>query len=379
MELTDPRLPVDERIRLLDRRELQILEDVKNLDISLRDNESKIQDILLDWALVIEEEHVLGRYVKPVNTICSRIIHILKENGLDSLTKYVYALPEKFKQMKFANAGLFSSATRSTPFKTASDAVESELDNYRELEKEEYIKNMLSTERKFPVYLPPNTPLEFLSNDEIRRRHELIKEAKSRLREEQSNLEEIIREKNVALIDHELVQHESIERPEARETVFYVAVSDSIKEMESFINTLEQLREKVLQFPPNDTDAQKYADSYKLFVNELIRGLNEFIRPLKDLKWTQSWKPWWKTAILEIDHGKHASAKMSSTKTHKGELRCLTREQVGDSKERVFKQALAFCKMVETFDLLTEYHDRYIKPRVADRKIRLSGILSDKA
>ena len=153
MFITDPQLPIKDRIKLLDTRESRILEDIKNLDFSLRDTQNKIQDIFLDWALVIEEQHLVGSYLKPINTICSRIIQILKENNLDELTKYTYSLPDKYKQFKFQNAGLFGAAHKNSPFKSANSMIDDEMNSYRELEKEEYVKSILNDERPCSVYL----------------------------------------------------------------------------------------------------------------------------------------------------------------------------------------------------------------------------------
>ena len=380
MFITDPKLPVKDRIKLLDVRESRILDDIKNLDFNLRSTQNKIQDIFLDWALVIEEQNVLGSYLKPVNTICSRIIQILKENDLDELTKYTYTLPDKYKQIKFQNAGLFGSARKNTPFRTATAMVEDELNMYRELEKEEYVKNMISDERPFSVYLPSNVPVDGLSKEEIRKKYEMIKETKSRLREEQHALEEIIKKNNIALMGQELEKHESTEKPIERITPFYTAIDDSINSLNKLVNTLEQLKEKVRQFPPTEDDeAQIYATGYSQFMTELVDGINEFIKPIKDEKWTQSWPEWFKTALLEVNHGKHAAAKMSAALSHKGVLRPLTREQVGDTKERVFEQALDYVQMINMFDLLTDYHNKHIRPRILDRKLRLSPKLSDNA
>lgn len=379
MHITDPQLPVKDRIKMLDKRESKILDDIKNLDFNLRSTQNKIQDIFLDWALVIEEQHILGSYVKPVNTICSRIIQILKENSLDELTKYTYSLPDKYKQMKYQHAGLYGSAHRNTPFKFADSIVQDELDNYRELEKEEYVKAMLTDERKYSVYLPSNIPIEGLTKEEIRKKYDIIKETKSRLRDEQNQLEDIIKENNIALVGEELEKHESTEKPEAKVTVFYTAIDDSVQSLTRLVNTLEQLKEKVKQFPPEEEDAPKYAKAYGDFMTELVDGINEFIKPIKDEKWTQSWPEWFKTALLEVYHGKHAAAKMSAALSFKGVFRPLTREQVGDTKERVFEQALDYVKNVAMYDLLTDYHNKYIRPRILDRKLRLSPKLSDNA
>lgn len=379
MFITDPKLPVSERIKQLDMRESKILDDIKGLDFSLRNTQQRIQEILHDWALVIEEQYFLGSYIKPVNTICSRIIQILKENNLDELTKYTYNLPDRFKQLKYQHAGLFGAAYKTTPFKTADDVVQNELDNYRELEKEEYVKNMLSSERKFPVFLPANTPLDGMTKDEIRRRYELIKEAKSRLREELSNLEESIKLNNIALVEEKLEEHISTEKPESRETEFYTAIGGSILELSKLISTLEQLREKVLQFPPSNEDAAAYTAGFNEFISELIKGINNFIKPIKDEKFTNSLYDWFRTANLEYDHGKHAAGKMSAEESHYGIMRPMTREIVGDSRDKVFDQAIEFVKMVNMFDQLTGYHKKYIKPRILDRKIRLSPKLSEQA
>lgn len=379
MFITDPDLPVAERIKLLDQREYKILDEIKNLDFNLKSTEGKIRDIFLDWALVIEEQIALGSYVRAVNTICSRIIQILRENDLDELSKYTYTLPDKYKQTKYQNAGLFGAASKNTPFKFADDVVEAELDSYREMEKEQYIKNILYEERKFPLFLPANVPIDGLSKEEIVKRHELIKEAKSRLRDEQNSLENIIKSHNIAVIGEEFEDHESTEKPDPRITIFYNSIQNSILSLNKLTNTLEQLKGKVHEFPPDEEDAVEYAKAFEQFFTELVNGINEFIKPIKDEKWTQSWPAWFKTALLEVEHGKHAAAKMSAGKTHKGVFRPLTREQVGDRREKVFNQALEYTKMIAMFDKLTDYHSKYIQPRILDRKVRLSPKLSENA
>ena len=230
------------------------------------------------------------------------------------------------------------------------------------------------------MYLPANVPVELLSKEDIRKKWEMIKETKSRIREEQHTLEEIIKKNNIALMGQELEKHESTDKPVERVTPFYTAIDDSIHSLNKLVNTLEQLKEKVRQFPPTEDDeAQLYATGYSMFMTELVDGINEFIKPIKDEKWTQSWPEWFKTALLEVNHGKHAAAKMSAALSYKGVLRPLTREQVGDLRDRVFEQALEFVQMVAMFDLMTDYHNKHIRPRILDRKIRLSPKLSDNA
>ena len=78
--------------------------------------------------------------------------------------------------------------------------------------------------------------------------------------------------------------------------------------------------------------------------------------------------------------GKHGAAVKSSARAAiTGQERALTREQVGDKKEQVFEQAIEILNSEYFLEVMEDWHDKYVEPYVAQRKVNLHDTLSEKA
>jgi hypothetical protein len=118
--------------------------------------------------------------------------------------------------------------------------------------------------------------------------------------------------------------------------------------------------------------------------NMFYQALYEFHRPYADKKFSSSYVKWFRTEILNNQHGKHAAAVMSKVTSYLGEERELTREQVGDKLTDLYKKMIRFAGALElqrwfVEDLPEVWHERLQVPCIADRKIRVGPILSESA
>jgi hypothetical protein len=111
-------------------------------------------------------------------------------------------------------------------------------------------------------------------------------------------------------------------------------------------------------------------------------ALYEYHRPFADKKFSASYVKWFRTEILNNQHGKHAAAVMSKVMSYLDEERELTREQVGDKLTDLYKKLVRFCGAMEMQrfiieDLPEQWHEKMMVPCIADRKIRVGPILSE--
>ena len=194
------------------------------------------------------------------------------------------------------------------------------------------------------------------------------------------SLEKHAESRGIVLPKDQMPDTMGTQKDDPRVTVMSKALHKMQERMQIFTNSIEELEKKVKEFPPEyDKGVQEeIASVIDIFCDQIIDPFNSFLQPLKDEKWSQSWPKWWKTQILNIDHGKHA-ATMSSGISHSGQRRGLTREQVGDRAIKSYEEAIKFSRAVQLFLHLNEYHAKFIEPRILDRKIKMSDKLSNSA
>lgn len=149
-----------------------------------------------------------------------------------------------------------------------------------------------------------------------------------------------------------------------------------------------KLAEKIAVFPPSPDDEiafVKAMDPYDEFVDFLI-----------DDKTNQSALAWLATIkTMEASH-KHAAAVLHGTNARIKEFyedeetgetkfrwievpRSFTREQVGDQREGMLDLAIEIIKNQPIYHALAQWKDKYVKPYLFGRKVKLHEEFSDKA
>jgi hypothetical protein len=89
-----------------------------------------------------------------------------------------------------------------------------------------------------------------------------------------------------------------------------------IPEEKRSFNTAEGILKALERLPPEDDKDQALAEAIKGY-GEMLKALNEFKEPFKDLKYATTIKKWWRTVIRYYDHGKHAAGVMDAINSHK--------------------------------------------------------------
>jgi hypothetical protein len=88
-------------------------------------------------------------------------------------------------------------------------------------------------------------------------------------------------------------------------------------EIERFYNTHNEIHKALEKLPPSQDTDEDMALAFKQYGNGMIKVLNDFAAPFKDLKFATTIKKWWKTTIRYFDHGKHAAGVMDAINSHK--------------------------------------------------------------
>lgn len=145
-----------------------------------------------------------------------------------------------------------------------------------------------------------------------------------------------------------------------------------------------------------------YEDYLDLNPGQQLREMIMLLKPMADLKWTKSPLGWLKVELDNLRYGKCAAGSVHATTTISGHERKLTREQIGDKfdevmemacklvgipylpsdieeQERILERAIAKAESIEEVKVISRWHERYVEPRVAQRKVDLHDTLSDKA
>lgn len=156
----------------------------------------------------------------------------------------------------------------------------------------------------------------------------------------------------------------STPKPKQRDTEFSAVLID-------IANTLTEISRKVIEFPPSEEDAHRFAVAGRTYLT--------ILKPSRDLKYTKDYRGWLETIKTFEEYGKHASATKNAIITPSGDRRPLTREQVGDKALEVLEGAIAMYNTDPLLVALADWHKTYVEPFVGQRKINLHGKLSERA
>lgn len=113
----------------------------------------------------------------------------------------------------------------------------------------------------------------------------------------------------------------STDMPEPKETDAYYAFKDDIMPIvNTWQKTHEEICTKLFKLPPEERDIPEMVEAikeYATIIQGMVGEINEFLAPLKDLKFAMAKPRWWKTILKYAEHGKHAAAVMDPILSHK--------------------------------------------------------------
>jgi hypothetical protein len=84
--------------------------------------------------------------------------------------------------------------------------------------------------------------------------------------------------------------------------------------------THDEIGKKLKALPPDDEMAQAMVEpiaEYGQLLRNVFEPINDFLAPLKDLKFATSKPRWWRIVTKFYDHGKHAAAVMDAINSHR--------------------------------------------------------------
>lgn len=357
----------NDRLRELIKREEELLAQFTSIEDQTVILSKTKKEIILEWASVLEELQTLGHYKYPVHTICNYLCHLVKERGYGMSTSWIMeCLDSKFKDPESSSSGAMGAQARysKTVWKEANPIINPD------------------TPTKVPSFVEHNVPLSQLNKEELINTGLSLREIQKQVEKDVKAFRKHCEFFGIKLPEEEKVSVISTEKPDAHKTVIWQSLVKFHKKLQTFTDSVEELTNKTFEYPPDTYDhkmQEEIAEIIDTFTDNLVDPLNEFITPLKDEKYTQSWIKWWKSQILNINHGKHAAGTMSAELSHKGERRGITREEIGDREEKCYEMAIKMTRAIPLLAHLCDMHGSFVQPRILDRKIRMKSKLSDSA
>ena len=174
--------------------------------------------------------------------------------------------------------------------------------------------------------LPNNAIEEIIKKDPLRERTadeiQYLEEAFKRYDVQREINRQAAKVRKIALNDDDHLAKKEYERvttdmPDPSRGLAYNAWNMYvIPEEKRSLNTAEGILKALERLPPEDDKDQQLADAIKGY-GEMLKALNEFKEPFKDLKYATTIKKWWRTVIRYYDHGKHAAGVMDAIASHK--------------------------------------------------------------
>jgi hypothetical protein len=174
--------------------------------------------------------------------------------------------------------------------------------------------------------LPNNAIEEIIKKDPLRERTadeiQYLEEAFKRYDVQREINRQAAKVRKIALNDDDHLAKKEYERvttdmPDPSRGVSYNAWNMYvIPEEKRSLNTAEGILKALERLPPEEDKDQALADAIKGY-GAMLKALNEFKEPFKDLKYATTIKKWWRTVIRYYDHGKHAAGVMDAIASHK--------------------------------------------------------------
>lgn len=358
---------------LLKKKEDSIIADLQNLERQETFVFRTKADIIKSWARMLKESRADGEYTGAVNTICNYIVIKLRDEYHLSYVYVFDVLDNEFKDPEMVRRA----EMRQPSF------IENQNANVLGISEQD--KRVIH-----PVLLKPTINLIDLPKDEIQNRVAHISKARREIDREFKVLKGFADIHKIALpldgigslVNNSIKDSKICKTPkeDPRETDASRAMAEMIEDVERFLHDCEEIRKKLIEFPPTDKKfIRDFARGITMFSLMLLKPFDAYLQPAKDEKWAQVYPEWWTTQGLNVESGKHAAGKKSAVIALSGKLRKLTREQVGDREKVVYDMAKAHTKSVKFFHQLWDWHNHYARPRIAQRRLDLSPKLQEQA
>lgn len=348
-------------------------------------------EALRQLALNFERLHQLGKYEEPLSHICRTICRLLKEKNLwasESLAHRV--LDDKFKMTEFAPD--IPGPVRKTMVSVSNNYAMAPSANQENQDQEQTSSFSFDQSTTIPNFdFQPFAPmqqqqqqqkkksLDDMTKEEIRELTEqtltLEKQTTEQQRELRRRRREYIQkciEQKIPLSDEfsgHLVTHISSQSDDS-------GMSEAVKAVYRHIEIWEKFAEKMIKYRPHKEMAEKIAF--------YLDAETDFIKAWCDEKYRKDTIGWLLTEIENTWHGKHGSAKRTATLIEGKDLpkpieRALTREQVGDKYESVYRQALVLQTAYRYKMEIFKWYAQYPEKKIAKRAYELGPVLSEKA
>ena len=176
------------------------------------------------------------------------------------------------------------------------------------------------------IQSPNNLIEEIIKKDPLRERTadeiQYLEEAFKRYDVQREINRQAAKVRKIALNDDDHLAKKEYERvttdmPDPSRGVSYNAWNMYvIPEEKRSLNTAEGILKALERLPPEEDKDQQLADAIKGYA-EMLKAMNEFKEPFKDLKYATTIKKWWRTVVRYYDHGKHAAGVMDAINSHK--------------------------------------------------------------
>jgi len=359
------------KIKELLKQQESIVADLQNLEKQEGFIFRTKADIIRNWAKLLDDLRKEGEYSGAKNTICNYIVTLLRDTYKLSHVYVWDVLDNDFKDPEMVRRAEFRQP----------NITQSQNENVLGISEQD--KKVLH-----PVLLKPTINLIDLPKEEIQNRLGHIQKAKRELDREYKVLDAFADIHNIALpkeagLDNCSVKNKKIvktPKDQPKESESTKAMDEMIEDMERFLHDMKEVREKIFEFPPADKKFDReFSRGVRMFSIMLLKPFHSYMQPVKDEKWAQVYPEWWKTQQFNNVSGKHAAGKKSAVESISGQLRKLTREQVGDREYKMYEQAKLHSRSVKFFEHLWEWHNKYVRPRIAQRRIDLSPKLQEQA
>lgn len=251
-----------------------------------RDSDIKKSQVVRMLAARLEELCLLQEQPQHIQLICSQIVAHLKQNNLEATANHAYDyLEDKYKQPGYQHS-------RSG---TGANAGNNDIEHIRRL-----------------------NPLEERTPEQVQQFDEY---AKAIAVEREAN-RQAAQIRKIALDDDKTNSDKiKTEMPEPRETVAYTTwQNDIMPVIDTMQKTHDEIGKKLKALPPDDEMAEDMVQplaEYATLLRNVFEPINDFLAPLKDLKFATTKPRWWRIVTKYYDHGKHAAAVMDAINSHR--------------------------------------------------------------
>ena len=326
------------RIKQLTDFEYETIREIKERDGRVQELTEQvfepIKDRIKRYAESIEERVQLGEPlgILNVNQISGYIRGIAREKGISegSIEYITETIDPKYKDPRFVRE------VANKPY-VGKDNLAAEIVKYVPIEA--LTPQQVQTEAK-QLYdeLSQIADVKFRKNDRL---EELLERAKT---------------DKIALEIPIPKDPNSTPKTESKVTKFSEAIDRGIAR-------LQKLKEKAVEFPPDEKEEEYYAQCVDTFFS--------IFDPLIDEKWSTDWispEGWLMAEKENVLQSKHHAGKKYGVETLSGEWRHITREQVGDKYPEVADKVVEFYNAVPGIIGFNHWYLTKVKPRIGERK-----------